>query len=113
MNSQKGLRILYALFFLNLAIISWQEIKQSKSPIGWPRPQRFVGLAVAFSMLAILAEIATAELAAVIGAGLTLGILMNSFTAQTAGATVGNLGSSSTGAATPPTGAGLTGTIQV
>lgn len=112
MTSQKGLRILYTLFFLNLAVISWQEIKQSQSPIGWPRPQRFVGLAVAFSMLAILAEVATAELAAVIGAGVTLGMLMNSFNAQTTSSSGGTV-AASTGSGGTTSGTGLTGTIQV
>jgi len=109
MSQARGLRILYALFFLNIAIISWQEIKSGQSPIGWPRPQRFVGLAVAFSMLAILAEIAAAELSAVIGAGLTIGLIINNVGNQ-AGKGIGDLGST---ASTPATGTGLSGTIQV
>lgn len=80
MNSSKGLRILTSLFFLNLVMISWFDLKANKtnslSPIGWPRPSRFLGLGISFSLLAILAETFSAELAAVIGAGLSIGLIM-------------------------------------
>jgi hypothetical protein len=109
MNNQRGLRILQALFFVNLAVISWQEIKSPQSPIGWPRPSRFVGLGIAFSLLAVFSEIVSAELAAVIGAGLTIGLAINVVQNPE-----GSSGQGTTVSATQPvSGTGLTGTLQV
>lgn len=110
MNQQRGIRILYTLFLIDLVVISWQEIKGSASPIGWPRPQRYVGLTIAFSLLAVLAEIASSELAAVIGAGLSMGLFINAAqnsAENSAGQGAGN------GNAPLPTGTGLTGSVQV
>lgn len=112
MNQQHGLRIMYALFLLNVIVIAWQDIKADASPIGWPRPSRFVGLAVAFSLLSVVAEVAAAELAAVLAAGLTLGLVMNTFSqSNTSGTASGS--QSGTVNASQPSSTGLTGSIQV
>jgi hypothetical protein len=107
MNQLRGIRILSALFILDMIIISWQEIKSSQSPIGWPRPSRYVGLTVCFALLAFFAEIASSELAAVIGAGLSMGLIIN---------VVQNPVSSGQGAVSTqnaPSPTGLSGSIQV
>lgn len=105
MGKGKGLRILSTLFLVNLAIITWSELKSSNpSPIGWPRPSRYLGLGVAFSLLGIFSEIASSELAAVIGAGLTVGLIIQNV----------NSSASSNNAAAPQNTTGLpTAGIQV
>jgi len=109
MNQQRGLRILATLFFLNLAIISWQEIKSPQSPIGWPRPSRFVGLGLVFSLLAVLAETVSAELAAAVAGGLTLGLIIHTVQNGTTSSGQGTAVSTSQ----PVSGTGLTGSIPV
>jgi hypothetical protein len=109
MNQQRGIRILYTMFLIDLIVISWQEIKGSASPIGWPRPQRYVGLTIAFSLLAVLAELASSELAAVIGAGLSMGLVINVVQNQSGSSGQGT----SNGNAPIPSGTGLTGSIPV
>lgn len=113
MNSQRAIKIIYSFFLLNLVIISWQEIKGSQSPIGWPRPQRFVGLAVVFTLLSVLSEM-TAELAAVMSGGMTLGLLMSN-TGNTA-STQGGGGGHVFGIPaiySQPNSNGLSGSVQV
>lgn len=110
MSDQRGLRILSALFFLSLIIISWQEIKLSASPIGWPRPQRFIGITVVFALLGFFADIASAELAAVIGAGLTMGLIINVVQNPVQNAASGIGGGASSGSTSTT---GPTGSIQV
>lgn len=105
MSHTRGLRILYALFLVNMAVITWQEIKLSASPIGWPRPSRYVGLAVAFSVLGVFAEVASSELAAVVGAGLTIALVIKTVQSGNSQGTVT--------APNQPTQTGITGTVQV
>jgi len=92
MQTGKGLRILAAAFIAAMGIVTWQELKSSAndSPIGWPRPSRYLGVAIVYAMLGFLAEILSGELAAVLGVGMLFGLLMQS-SASNAGNGSGNL----------------------
>jgi hypothetical protein len=108
MNSQRGARIISMLFLLDLFIITWSELKpgnNNPSPIGWPRPARYVGLGVAFALLGAFGELANAELAAVVAAGLSMALIIR--TVQS-----GSTSTASGGQVSPPTGP-ITGTLQV
>jgi hypothetical protein len=113
MTSDRSLRIIYALFLLDIIIISWEEIKLAESPIGWPRPSRYVGVGVAFSMLALFADFVSAELAAVIGAGLTVGLVMNHYLNPNQELGENNLWNDITGSYSTPGSTGLSGSVQV
>lgn len=113
MSHDRGSRILAMLFLVNLFIITWAELKpgnSNPSPIGWPRPARYLALGIAFTVLAGFGEIASTELAAVIGAGLTIGLIIQ--TVQTGSNTQSvppSGGVTSTAQPTSP----VTGTLQV
>jgi hypothetical protein len=65
-------RVLVMGVLLSLGIVAWQEQKANHFP---PRPHRFVGVALVFSILAIISVFAPA-LAAAFGIAVALALIL-------------------------------------
>lgn len=70
----KSERILPATFFVAMALAFWRA-QTPASGIGWPRPHRFAGVAVVWTLLAVIAA-AAPGLAAAFGAGLCVALAL-------------------------------------
>lgn len=68
-----GSRVIAGAWVAGMAIITWQEVKDNHIA---PEPKRFVGWAVAMSILDLLAPLITDELASVFAGGLVIGMLL-------------------------------------
>lgn len=77
-----GKEVITGGFLVALVVGTYQEVVSPKenNPIPpMPEPTRYVGIAITYSMLGLLAQFVDEKLAGVLAGGLTLGLLMNTF----------------------------------
>lgn len=65
-------RALPVMLVLSLGIVMYQQVKQGNWP---PEPYRFVGVAIVFSLLAVLA-LASPQLAAALGVAVVIWLVL-------------------------------------
>lgn len=74
MNDVTGQRIITASFMIEIAFITWQEVKQNKQ---MPQPKRYVGAGVITAVLQLMAGFIGPELAGIFAAGFAIGIIFH------------------------------------
>lgn len=87
-----GREVITGGFVVAVSVGAWQEIthpnpKNPLSPL--PAPYRFAGAAMAYGLLALVADFIEERIAGMLAVGLTLGLLMNTFAKEVPGKTAG------------------------
>lgn len=71
MNDAKGRQLLVMSFFVAIAMVTWQEVRDAKIV---PRPRRYVSAAMVYGILGVAAPVLSYSFAGILGVGMVLAL---------------------------------------
>ena len=76
MTPESGRRVLMVSFFLALAILTWQEVRDAKV---FPRPRRYISAGIVYGLLGVVAPFISFQVAGLLGVGMILALFYQKY----------------------------------